>query len=177
MNHMNERKGEERQEERFPYMVDGENPEVADVFAALLEGKPVTTKLETPRGTFTMKFPDANDKRRIRVLIADEKMGRPDDAFSWQDRQDIENAAALNVLVVDGPAWWETKMKKRWDGFPDASLMRNLLARGRLFRIQVERDIATSKYGYTMGGTAGNGAAEAVGGGAFQGLAYGEGAS
>ena len=168
------KKKDEQQDERFPYMVDGENPETVDVFAALLEGKPVTTKVETARGNFTLKFPDANDKRRIRVLIADEKMGRPDDAFSWQDRQDIESAATLNVLVVNGPAWWETKMKKRWDGFPDAKLMQDLLARGRLFRIQVERDIATSGYGRNVAGAPGSDTEEAVGGGAFQGLAYGK---
>ena len=178
MSDMNEHKGEERQEERqeerFPYMVDGENPEVADVFAALLEGKPVTTKLETPRGTFTMKFPDGKDKRLIRLMVIDEKAGRFDELFSWEDRKEIRDVAMLNVLVVDGPAWWKTKMQKRWNGFPDASLMRDLLARGRLFRLQVERDVAASGYGHTVGGTAGNGAAEAVGGGAFQGLAYGE---
>jgi hypothetical protein len=168
------KKKDEQQDERFPYMVDGENPEAADVFAALLEGKPVTTKVETNRGTFVMKFPDENDKKQIRIQIADEKMGRPDESFSWQDRQEMSNIATLNVLIVGGPAWWETKMKKRWNGYPEPTLMQELLARGRLFRRQVEHDIASSGYGRSVAGGAGDNADTSVGNGTFSGLAYGQ---
>ena len=92
-------------------------------FNALLEGKPITKEVETPRGKFVIKFPDGEDSLAIARREAELLDGINYDSLPFDSRIAFQTWATLDVLVLEGPPGWVPGNSRK---FPDSSVLSKL---------------------------------------------------
>jgi len=116
-----------------------------DLFFALLNGKTVRETIETPRGSFTVKFPKQKDIERIGILVAQRRMGIPARSFDIDTENAIYKCAALDVIVERGPAWYEKAKKNNesfsWRDVPDTDFINEVYLKAHSFRQAVQEKL------------------------------------
>jgi hypothetical protein len=118
----------------------------SDLFYAMLNGQTVTDKIKTSRGEFTAKFPKQKDIISIGRIAAFLRSGIPAANFDPVSEYEIQKVATLNVMISEGPAWFENARKKNksfsWRDVPDAHFVDEVYTKALQFREGVQEDIA-----------------------------------
>jgi hypothetical protein len=148
------------------------DPKLAqEVFEKLLAGEDVTEKVETRRGSFTLKYPCGREFIEIDRRKAIMRNGVPASSFDREAEANMEAYASLDVVIVDAPKWWES-LKGGSSGCPDADLI-NDLYRGYLrFTAKIRALLSFGNPGESGGNVQADNKNPTVGRGLFQNLAF-----
>ncbi|MCL2556850.1 MAG: hypothetical protein FWE09_00060 [Treponema sp.] len=145
-----------------------------DLFTSLIMGKDATEEAKTSRGAFTVKYPKPADILRIGRLAAARRNHRPPESLDDGSEAINVMASTLDVVVVKGPAWFESARKADPEfsflNLPCRGLLAELYGKAHSFREEVERRLAEAGGNGDRPVPSQEGAADAVDGGAFGGL-------
>lgn len=113
-----------------------------DLFNSIVMGKDVTEKIKTSRGDFKVKFPRARDIQMIGRLQALRLNGIPVDCFDKNILGFIQEVATLDVVIIEGPAWFENAKKENanfsWLDIPSQAFIQEVYAEAYKFRVKVQ---------------------------------------
>ena len=130
--------------------IEAKTPELeatkaVDMFNSIVLGKEVTEKIKTSRGEFKVKYPRARDIQQIGRLQALRLNGIPIECFDRNVLALIQEIATLDVVVLEGPAWYENAKKENtnfsWADIPSQSYIQEVYALAYDFRVKVQRII------------------------------------
>ena len=114
-----------------------------DMFNSIVMGKDVTEKIKTSRGDFKVKYPRARDLQQIGRLQALRLNGIPFECFDRNALALIQEVATLDVVVLEGPAWYENAKKENvnfsWADIPIQSYIQEVYAKAYEFRLKVQK--------------------------------------
>jgi hypothetical protein len=163
--------------DRPPEAEDDKSIRETDILQSLLSGKAVQKTLKTSRGEFIARFPNGKERLRIDQLRAVRRRGIPAESFDDQANLNNNVWSTLDVVVIDGPAWYKEARKRpegwTWEDGPDEEHTIELYNLVRSFRLDVAEKIKQSKLGRPAEKIESPPDAAAVGDGAFSGLANG----
>ena len=115
----------------------------ANMFNSIVMGKEVTEKIKTSRGEFKVKFPRARDIQQIGRLQALRLNGIPIECFDRNVLAMIQEVATLDVVVLEGPSWYENAKKENgnfsWLDIPSQSFIQEVYALAYDFRLKVQK--------------------------------------
>ncbi len=147
--------------------------EKEDLFIKLLTGQEATGKVETSRGTFTVKFPKAKDKIAISRLMSMHRGGLPVSSFDFEAEERNLICSTLNVLVVDSPDWLKEVKKKNksfsFEEVPDEKFLVELYQKACEFRDEVQQSFEAKEKSTDRGLPASQSVGSNVEHGAFDG--------
>lgn len=127
-----EKKNEELNEEQKTSM-----------FNSIVMGKDVTEMIKTSRGDFKVKYPRARDIQLIGRLQALRLNGISIDCFDKDVLALIQEIATLDVIVLEGPAWYENAKKENvnfsWLDIPSQAFIQEVYAKAYNFRLEVQK--------------------------------------
>lgn len=113
-----------------------------DMFNSIVLGKDVTETIKTSRGDFKVKFPRARDIQQIGRLQALRLNGIPVECFDKNVLAFIQEIATLDVVVLEGPAWYENAKKENinfsWLDVPSQAYIQEVYAKAYDFRLKVQ---------------------------------------
>lgn len=113
------------------------------MFNSIVMGKDVTEKIETSRGAFKVKYPRARDIQQIGRLQALRLNGISIDCFDKNVLALIQEIATLDVIVLEGPAWYENAKKENinfsWLDIPSQAYIQEVYAKAYDFRLKVQK--------------------------------------
>ena len=114
-----------------------------NLFISIVMGKDVTETIKTSRGDFKVKFPRMNDVQRIGRLQALRLNSIPAECFDANILALIQQIATLDVLVLEGPAWYENAKKESkgnfsWGDIPLQSFIQEVYSALYGFRLKVQ---------------------------------------
>ncbi len=114
-----------------------------NMFNAIVMGKEVTEIIKTSRGDFKVKYPRARDIQAIGRLQALRLNGIPVDCFDKNVLAFIQEVATLDIVVLEGPAWYENAKKENmnfsWLDIPSQSYIQEVYAQAYSFRLKVQK--------------------------------------
>lgn len=117
--------------------------EKINMFNSIVMGKDVTEKIKTSRGDFKVKYPRARDLQQIGRLQALRLNGIPFECFDRNALALIQEVATLDVVVLEGPAWYENAKKENvnfsWADIPIQSYIQEVYAKAYEFRLKVQK--------------------------------------
>ncbi|MBO7518697.1 MAG: hypothetical protein J6T31_06260 [Methanobrevibacter sp.] len=118
-----------------------------DLFNSIVMGKDVTEKIKTSRGEFKVKYPRARDIQQIGRLQAFRLNGVPAESFDKNVLAFIQEVATLDVLVLEGPSWFENAKRENpnftWLDIPSQAFIMEVYAAAYSFRLKVQKLIET----------------------------------
>jgi hypothetical protein len=154
-----------------------ENGKEVDVMETLLSGKAIQKPVMTSRGEFTILYPTGRDRLRIDRRRATRRGGIPADAFDEYAEYNNNVWSTLDIVVVDGPDWYNQAKGKNprwsWEEVPDEELAVELFDAYRTFRGDITERIRASRMGKVSGESQLSATQTPVDDGAFSGLAHG----
>ena len=113
------------------------------MFNSIVMGKDVTETIETSRGSFKVKYPRARDIQQIGRLQALRLNGIPIECFDRNVLGLIQEIATLDVVVLEGPSWYENAKKENanfsWLDIPSQSFIQEVYAKAYEFRLKVQK--------------------------------------
>ena len=119
-----------------------------NMFNSIVMGKDVTETIETSRGKFKVKYPRARDIQAIGRLQALRLNGIPIECFDKNVLALIQEIATLDVVVLEGPAWYENAKKENvnfsWLDIPSQSYIQEVYAKAYQFRLKVQKLIESN---------------------------------
>lgn len=114
-----------------------------NMFNAIVMGKEVTEIIKTSRGDFKVKYPRARDIQAIGRLQALRLNGIPVDCFDKNILAFIQEVATLDIVVLEGPAWYENAKKENinfsWLDIPSQAYIQEVYALAYSFRLKVQK--------------------------------------
>lgn len=145
-----------------------------DFFMQLVRGKDVTEKIETSRGTFTVKYPKQKDIIAIGRMVARNHIGIPAECFDHNTETKIQVVSTLEIIVVDGPDWWKNAKKENenwnWGYVPDETFLNELYLKAYDFRSKVDENFRKVENNEPLGVSSGTGNEDSVDYGLFEGM-------
>ena len=118
-----------------------------NLFTSIVMGKDVTEIIKTSRGDFKVKYPRARDIQQIGRLQAFRLNGVPVESFDKNVLAFIQEVATLDVLVLEGPPWFENAKKENtnftWLDIPSQAFIMEVYAAAYSFRLKVQELIET----------------------------------
>lgn len=118
------------------------------MFNSIVMGKDVTETIKTSRGDFKVKYPRARDIQQIGRLQAIRLNGIPIECFDKNIIALMQEIATLDVIVLEGPAWFENAKKENvnftWGDIPLQSYIQEVYAAAYTFRLKVQKLIETN---------------------------------
>ena len=145
-----------------------------DLFFSLINGKTVTEKIETSRGTFVVKFPKQKDLMLIDRLVARMRGSNPASSYDSNANFTMQKIAYLNVCVESGEEWFnklKNKTQNVWEEVPDVDFVDELYIKAYSFRLKVQKQLELSKKSTDRENTDGQSVLPSVDGGLFEGVA------
>lgn len=113
------------------------------MFNSIVMGKDVTERIKTSRGDFKVKYPRARDIQQIGRLQALRLNGIPIECFDRNVLALIQEIATLDVVVLEGPAWYENAKKENvnfsWLDIPSQAYIQEVYAKAYEFRLKVQK--------------------------------------
>ncbi len=113
------------------------------MFNSIVMGKDVTETIKTSRGEFKVKYPRARDIQQIGRLQALRLNGIPIDCFDKNVLALIQEIATLDVIVLEGPAWYENAKEENvnfsWLDIPSQAYIQEVYAKAYDFRLKVQK--------------------------------------
>lgn len=123
--------------------------QVSDLFMSIIMGKDVTEIIHTSKGDFKIKFPRAKDLEEIGRKTAFRLNGISVRCFDANTYALMQQIATLDVIVIEGPTWFEKAKKKNitfsWQDIPSIELVREVYALAYNFREEVQAKIDTDQ--------------------------------
>lgn len=120
-----------------------------DMFNSIVMGKEVTEKIKTSRGEFKVKYPRARDIQHIGRLQALRLNGIAIECFDKNVLALMQEVATLDVLVLEGPAWFENAKKENanfsWLDVPSQSFIQEVYTLVYEFRLKVQKCIESDE--------------------------------
>ena len=117
--------------------------ERVSMFNSIVMGKDVTEIIKTSRGDFKVKFPRARDIQQIGKLQALRLNGISIECFDRNVLALIQEIATLDVVVLEGPAWYENEKKENvnfsWLDIPSQAYIQEVYAKAYNFRLKVQK--------------------------------------
>jgi len=117
--------------------------ERTSMFNAIVMGKDVTEIIKTSRGNFKVKYPRARDIQQIGRLQALRLNGIPIECFDRNVLALIQEIATLDVVVLEGPSWYENAKKENinfsWLEIPSQAYIQEVYAKAYDFRVKVQK--------------------------------------
>ena len=117
--------------------------ERTSMFNAIVMGKDVTEIIKTSRGDFKVKYPRARDIQQIGRLQALRLNGIPIECFDRNVLALIQEIATLDVVVLEGPSWYENAKKENinfsWLEIPSQAFIQEVYAKAYDFRLKVQK--------------------------------------
>lgn len=114
-----------------------------NMFNAIVMGKEVTEIIKTSRGDFKVKYPRARDIQAIGRLQALRLNGIPVECFDKNILAFIQEVATLDIVVLEGPAWYENAKKENinfsWLDIPSQAFIQEVYALAYSFRLKVQK--------------------------------------
>lgn len=114
-----------------------------NMFNAIVMGKEVTEIIKTSRGDFKVKYPRARDIQAIGRLQALRLNGIPVDCFDKNILAFIQEVATLDIVVLEGPAWYENAKNENinfsWLDIPSQAFIQEVYALAYSFRLKVQK--------------------------------------
>lgn len=112
------------------------------MFNSIVMGKDVTETIQTSKGKFKVKYPRARDFQQIGKLQAYRLGGVSIDSFDKNILAMMQQIATLDVLVIEGPTWFENAKKENpnfsWLDIPSQSFIMEVYAKAYEFRLKVQ---------------------------------------
>lgn len=146
-----------------------------DIFYAIIMGKQITKVIHSSRGDFTVKFPKEKDRAAIELLEAGRRSGVSVASFSPAANSRLNEIATLDVVVIDGPAWYknakERNKKFSWGDMPDTEFVDSIFVEAWTFFQTVQSRFSENKESENTENTHKADFPEAMGGGLFSGVA------
>ena len=122
--------------------------ERTNMFNSIVMGKEVTEIIKTSRGDFKVKFPRARDLQTIGRLQALRLNGIPANCFDENILSLIQEIATLDVVVLEGPAWFENAKKENvnfsWLDIPSQAFIMEVYTELYTFRLKVQKLIESN---------------------------------
>ena len=119
-----------------------------DMFNSIVMGKDVTEIVKTSRGDFKVKFPRARDIQQIGRLQALRLNGIPIECFDRNVLALIQEIATLDVIVIEGPDWYENAKKENtnfsWLDIPSQAFIQEVYAKAYEFRLKVQKHLESN---------------------------------
>lgn len=119
-----------------------------NMFNSIVMGKDVTETIKTSRGDFKVKYPRARDIQQIGKLQAYRLGGISAESFDKSVLTFIQEVATLDVLVLDGPDWFNNAKKENenfsWLDIPSQSFIMEVYSKLYTFRLKVQKCIETN---------------------------------
>ena len=119
-----------------------------DMFNSIVMGKDVTETIKTSRGEFKVKFPRARDIQQIGRLQALRLNGIPIECFDRNVLALIQEVATLDVIVLEGPSWYENARKENmnfsWLDIPSQAFIQEVYALAYEFRLKVQKQLESN---------------------------------
>lgn len=119
--------------------------ETVNLFNSIVLGKDVTEVIKTSRGDFKVKYPRMKDLEAIGRKAAIKTNGIPVTSFDSATYNLIQQIAALDVLVLEGPAWFQnakrTKANFGFGDIPDQDFIQEVYTSVYTFRYKVQEQI------------------------------------
>ena len=113
------------------------------MFNSIVMGKDVTETIKTSRGDFKVKYPRARDIQAIGRLQAYRLNGIPVESFDKDVLAFIQEVATLDVIVLEGPSWFENAKKENvnfsWLDVPSQAYIQEVYAKAYNFRLKVQK--------------------------------------
>lgn len=113
------------------------------MFNSIVMGKDVTETIHTSKGDFKVKYPRARDVQQIGKLQAYRLGGVSIDSFDKNILAMIQQIATLDVLVIEGPTWYENAKKENpnfsWLEIPSQAFIMEVYAKAYEFRLKVQK--------------------------------------
>ena len=113
------------------------------MFNSIVMGKDVTEIIKTSRGDFKIKYPRARDIQAIGRLQALRLNGIPIECFDRNVLALIQEIATLDVVVLEGPDWYENAKKENvnfsWLDIPSQAYIQEVYAQAYSFRLKVQK--------------------------------------
>ena len=113
-----------------------------NMFNSIVMGKDVTEIIKTSRGDFKIKYPRARDIQQIGRLQAFRLNGIPSECFDKNMLFLSQEIATLDVLVVEGPDWYENAKKENknfsWLDIPSQEYIQEVYTLSYEFRLKVQ---------------------------------------
>jgi len=123
--------------------------QVDDLFTKLLMGKDYTEEIKTSRGSFTVKFPKTQDHIKIGKIAAFRRNYQPVEGFDMGTESLNIMSSTLDVIVVEGPEWYENAKKLNANfsfmEVPSREFLAELYGKARSFREEIELRIDPRK--------------------------------
>ncbi len=125
-----------------------EETQRVSMFNAIVMGKDVTETINTSRGDFKVKYPRSRDIQQIGRLQALRLNGIPIECFDKNIIALMQEIATLDVIVLEGPAWYENAKKENvnfsWGDIPLQSYIQEVYAAAYTFRLKVQKLLETN---------------------------------
>lgn len=117
-----------------------------NLFNSIVRGKDAIETIHTSRGDFKVKFPRMKDLETIGRLVAYRLNGLSAQSFDVNTYNLIQQIAALDVLVIEGPAWFENAKKENknglsWGDMPSQSFIQEVYGLTYDFRLKMSQDL------------------------------------
>lgn len=114
-----------------------------DLFNSIVMGKDVTETIHTSKGDFKVKYPRARDIQQIGKLQAFRLGGISTESFDKSILNMMQQVATLDVLVIEGPHWFENAKKENqnfsWLDVPSQAFIMEVFDLLYTFRLKVQK--------------------------------------
>jgi len=119
------------------------------LFFSMLNGQTMSDTIKTSMGDFTVKYPKQKDIITIGRIAALLRGGLPASTFDAVSEYEIQKCTTLDVMITNGPAWFEKARKKdknfSWRDVPDAHFVNEVYAKALEFRQGVQNQLTGNK--------------------------------
>ncbi len=146
-----------------------------DLFNAIVRGKDAIETIHTSRGDFKVKFPRMKDLESIGRLVAYRLNGLSAQSFDQNTYSLIQQIATLDIIVVEGPAWFENAKNENpnglsWGDMPSQAFIQEVYALAYEFRLKMSQTFELDKETKDTGLAANNNTDVPSQSGLFEGL-------
>jgi hypothetical protein len=159
----------------FDKIEDLTNKQKENLFCSIVRGQDAIETIETSRGKFKIKFPRMKDIEAIGRLVAYRLNGLDAKCFDEVTYSLIQEIATLDVLVVEGPDWYENAKKENkfglsWGDMPSQSFVQEVYAKAYDFRFEMQKKLEQFEEKESVGVDSGKNDTDINGAGLFEGM-------
>jgi len=146
-----------------------------DLFNSIVLGKDCIEEITTSKGKFKIKFPRMKDIEAIGRLVAYRLNGLNASSFDYNTYNLIQQIATLDVIVVEGPDWFENAKNDNpnfnWGEMPSQAFIQEVYGLAYNFRAEVQKQFEPKKESNTNAVATARDNSNSDGPGLFEGLA------
>ncbi|MCL1955249.1 MAG: hypothetical protein FWF68_04365 [Spirochaetes bacterium] len=124
--------------------LEEKDEKIDNLFFLMMNGKSVTANIKTSRGDFKVNYPKQKGVISIGCLAALMRGGMPPSAIDASAEYEIQKCAALDVIIVSGPEWFEDAKKDTnfsWINMPDSRFADEVYAKVLSFCMAVREKL------------------------------------